>query len=181
MVIYNNGWSVTNAQQKFLFATCNITGLTSYYVYKSNSPKYLQYPIYAVWIASNLYWIHPIDNWRKKVDMLLAHTCIPFLSVCGVIYKPPYWYLTSFAISGSALLFRKISMYYYNLLEKLHDETNKHDKEGNYVCPIKYGYSWKSVLAHGGIHLCTNVFVGLTAWTWTWAQQNNIIPEITSF
>ena len=111
MIIYNNGWNITKFQQKFLLASCNITGLTSYYVYKLNSPKRIAYPIYAVWIASNLYWINPIDNWRRKVDMLLVHSGIPFLSICGVIYKPPYWYLTSLSISGSAVLFRNISLY----------------------------------------------------------------------
>ena len=78
MVLYNNGWNITKYQQKFLFATCNITGLTSYYAYISNCPPSMSYPIYAVWIASNLYWINPTNGWRCKLDMTVAHVCIPF-------------------------------------------------------------------------------------------------------
>lgn len=167
MVIYKNGWNVNKWQQRFLFATCNITALTSYYVYKNNSPKYVSYPIYAVWIASNLYWYNPLDGWRRKVDMAVAHFCIPFLSICGIIYKPPYWYLTSLGICGTAGIFRVISMYYYNLLEKLHDKTNSNDEEGIYYCPTKCNYSWKSTLAHSGIHIFTNLFVALTAYTYS--------------
>jgi len=95
--------------------------------------------------------------------MIVAHCCIPFLSICGIIYKPPYWYLTSLAICGSAGLFRTISMYYYNLLERLHNETNENDKEGMYFCPTKNDLSWKSALGHSGIHL----FAGLAAYTYS--------------
>lgn len=167
MVIYNNGWNVTKFQQRFLYATCNITALTSYYVYKIGSPKYVAYPIYAVWIASNLYWINPIDNWRRKVDMIVAHCCIPFLSICGIIYRPPYWYLTSLGICGSAGIFRTISMYYYNLLESLHNEKDEFEKDGTYFCPMKNDFSWKSALGHSGIHLFTNLFAALAAYTYS--------------
>ncbi len=166
-MIYKNGWTVNKVQQKLLFITCNITALTSYYVYKNNLPNYVAYPIYAVWLSSNLYWYNPLDNWRRKVDMITAHFCIPFLSLCGIIYKPSYWYLTSLGICSSAVIFRTISVYYYNLLEQLHNNKDKKERRGIYNCPIKNSYSWKSTLAHTGIHIFTNLFAALAAYTYT--------------
>jgi hypothetical protein len=45
------------------------------------------------------------------------------------------------------------------LLEKLHDKENKNDEDGVYYCPTKCDYSWKSALAHSGIHLFANIGV----------------------
>lgn len=167
MILYNNGCNITKYQQKFLYATCNITALTSYYVYTIGSPKHVSYPIYAVLLSSNLYWCNPLDDWRRKFDVLVVHFCIPFIAICNVIYQPPYWYLSSLAICGSAGIFRKISIYYSDLLEKLHNKEDELEKEGVYFCPVKNDYSWKSVLAHSGIYFFANLFAGLIAYSYT--------------
>lgn len=170
-MIYTNGWNVNKLQQKFLLATCNITGISSIYAYNSNIPNYIAYPIYAVWIASNLYWIKPIDNWRRKLDIFTAYFGVSWLSICGLIYKPPYWYFTNLMIGGSGLICKIISTYYSNLLEEIHDKNNKLENEGIYYCPIKNSYSWKSAIAHSGIHLFSNI--GVLSLIYTYAHLHS--------
>ena len=167
MIFYNNGWNVNKFQQKFLFATSNITGLSSIYAYNAKVPYYIAFPIYAVWFASNLYWINPIDNWRRKLDIYTNYISLTILVIFGIIYKPPYWYLSLLIIGGSGLLFRLLSIYYSNLLKELHNNTLANDNEGIYYCPIKNNYSWNSALAHSGIHFFANIGVILTIYSYT--------------
>ena len=46
-------------------------------------------------------------------------------------------------------------------------KTNLNDEEGIYYCPAKCSYSWKSTLAHSGIHIFTNLFAALAAYTYS--------------
>lgn len=166
MVLYTNGYNVSSLHQRFLWVTCNITGLTSCYAYSIGAPAIVSYPLYAVWVASNLYWCHPTNGWRKQLDMLVAHIGIPFLSIGAIVYKPPYWRITSMGVTGCAVLFRAISMHYYDQLIQIHDKEDAMEKEGVYVCSFKNACAWKSTLAHSAIHLFSNLFSAWLAYSY---------------
>lgn len=172
MIIYKNGWTVNKFQRQYLFATCNLTCFTSLLASYMKVGLVKSLPIYSIWFTSILYWWDPVEGWRRDLDVWVSHSCIGFYTLCLGYYRPRNWLPCALGIGLSSLLFRTLSMYYYNKLALLHDNTCSLESEGIYNCPFKNDYSWKSVLYHSGIHIFTNLICGVSLYYYGSSIEN---------
>lgn len=175
-MIYKNGWCVNKFQQKYLFFTCNLTGITSVFASHILKVSPLQYiPIYSIWITSILYWWDPVSNWRRTLDVFVSHASIGFFSLSLLYFRPKYWLHCFAGITLSSVLFRTLSLQCSDELATLHDENCPLEAEGVYSCPTKNSLSWKSVLHHSGIHIFTNLAAFISLFFYREQQQQPLI------
>jgi hypothetical protein len=154
---FKDGRIVNKDQGRVLFITCNLTLITAIYAFYKRIYLIPTLCILFIWITSILYWHHPINNWRRYLDIYGTHLSIAIYILCLFLYKPLYWFETIIAVVVFGMSLRNASFYYSDKYwETRRSNPDVNDDGNNRDNP----FLWISTLFHSLLHITINT-IGL--------------------
>lgn len=108
---FYNGLIMPKSHSNFLLCTSCLSLISGLYALYKQQYNFAIFPL-GVFITSINYWIHPIDNWRRYIDMLYVSFAI--ITQSFVAYGHPNFKLYLITIIIGAL-FYPISIYFKNI------------------------------------------------------------------
>ena len=93
-----NGLVMPKSHSNYLFTTSCISLVSGVYGLYKKQHNFAIYPL-GVFITSINYWIHPVNNWRRRLDQAIATFSIIGQSIDAIGHPNfnPYIYTMSFA------------------------------------------------------------------------------------
>ena len=108
---FYNGLIVPRLHANYLFLTSCLSLVSGIYALYKKQYNFAIYPL-GVFITSINYWIHPINDWRRYVDMIYVTFAIISQSFCAVEHPNFKPYLITIVIG---VLFYPVSRYFQTI------------------------------------------------------------------
>ena len=136
----------------YQYFKCNVI-----FQYNPYNPFLATLCILFIWMTSILYWYHPINNWRRHLDICVTHLSIGIYLLCLFLYKPLYWLETIIAVIVSGVLLRYATLYYGNKYWTTCRSNPEFKDDGNNK---DNPFLWISSIFHSLLHITINA-IGL--------------------